>query len=104
MIAGFDIGAGLAGFVSLGITVTSGLIQYCGSWRDSQDDIATMFASLAALDKLFELLNGMLLQDNFSPEVSDQVTESVTSCEEGIKMLRSKLMKVKGSKPGISVR
>ena len=57
-----------------------------------------MFASLTALS------NDVLLQGSFNPEVVDQVTESITSCEGGIKKLRSKLIKAKGSKPGLNAR
>ena len=63
-----------------------------------------MFASLTALSKFFELVNNVLLQGSFSPEVVDQVTENIMSCEVGIKKLRSKLIKAKGSKPGLNAR
>ena len=63
-----------------------------------------MFASLIALSKLFELLNDVLLQGSFNPEVVDQVTESIKSCKGGIKKLRSNLIKAKGFKPGLNAR
>ena len=103
-----SISASVAGLISLGLSVSSGLIDYYGAYKDSQDDIATMHSSVEALSNIFKLLNEKVLPDMggprpmFSRETVDRVTESIITYTSELHKLRNKLNKAKGTKPGLN--
>lgn len=51
-----SIAAGAAGLVSLGITVCSGLLDYCNAWKDQHTDVSRMCQPLEALNGTSKLL------------------------------------------------
>jgi hypothetical protein len=105
-----SISAGVAGLLSLGLSVSSGLIQYYGAYKDSESSIASLCDSAEALSKTFRLLNDRILANSggprplFSSETVDRVTESIIACASGVQKLKDKLDKAKGTKPGVSSR
>lgn len=96
--------SGVAGLISLGITVVQGLLDYYKASRSSSDDINRMCESLAALGKtlmaILKLTNGKKL-DN---EILGNVASSVRSCQDGIRELQKKLDKVRPVAPDGKLR
>ena len=91
----FSVASGVLSVVSVGLTVCQGLLQYYGSWKDSQKDVAAMCASLEGLTKTFRLVEGTIKDRHFSQAIVDRVTESIDLCETGVDELDAKLLKVK---------
>lgn len=90
----FSIASGAAGVVSLGITVCSGLLDYYSSWKDSDKNIATMYASLEGLTKTFKLIRDTIGRSSFAADVAERVLESTKSCEDGVNGLEKRLKKL----------
>ena len=95
-----SIAASAAGLVSLGLTVCSGLLDYYNSWKDQPSDITEMCESLEVLGKIFKLLDQKVRHPLLNRESVDRVTESLITCDAGVKRLRSKLEKMRSFKSG----
>lgn len=94
-----SIAAGVAGIISLGLTVSSGLLNYYGSWKDSPSNVSTMCESLETLTKTFEILHERIRHPLLDSKIVDMVTESIISCAAGVQKLQSKLDKIRNVKP-----
>ena len=96
-----SISSGVAGLVSLGLTVCSGISQYYVSWKDSEKDTARLRESLDTLTKTFTLIKRRISGSTFNREAVDRVTESLVACAGAIDRLNEKLDKLRCTKPGI---
>ena len=96
------VASGAAGILSLGIAVCQGLLQYYGSWKDAESDVAGMYESIEALARVLRLLLPALEHGKFDHNVVAVIEENITSCHQGIEKLRKKLDKIKISplRPG----
>lgn len=83
------------GIISLGLTVCQGLLQYYGSWKDHESNVASMFGSLERLTKILLLLEASIKDRGFNSKIVANVEESITACQSGITSLQKKLDKVK---------
>ena len=92
--------ASAAGLVSLGLTVSSGLLNYYGAWKDQHSNVSTMCESLEALIRTFELLDEKVRHPLLDRKSVDRVTDSIISCAAGVQGLNSKLDKIRNAKPG----
>ena len=97
-----SVSAGAAGFISLGITVCQGLLDYYRSWKDAEDQVAHMYASIEALTETFRLLESATQSKVFNHATVQKVGESIRSAERGLQSLQKKLQKVQlaPSQPG----
>ena len=97
-----SVSAGAAGFISLGITVCQGLLDYYRSWKNAEDQVAHMYASIEALTETFKLLESAIQSKLFSQATVQKVEESIRSAESGLQSLQKKLQKVRltPSQPG----
>ena len=97
-----SVSAGAAGFISLGITVCQGLLDYYRSWKDAEDQVAQMYASIEALTETFRLLESAIQSKVFNHATVQKVEESIRSAERGLQSLQKKLQKVQlaPSQPG----
>ena len=97
-----SVSAGAAGFISLGITVCQGLLDYYYSWKDAEDQVAQMYASIEALTETFRLLESAMQSKVFNYATVQKVEESIRSAERGLQSLQKKLQKVQlaPSQPG----
>ncbi|MCJ1358702.1 MAG: hypothetical protein MMC33_008702 [Icmadophila ericetorum] len=86
------ITSGVAGLVSLGISVCQGLLGYYDSWKDAESSVASMHSSIEAVMKILQLLSSHMKDTNLDAEC---VEECILSCKEGIQNLQKKLEKVK---------
>ena len=94
--------AGAAGFISLGITVCQGLLDYYRSWKDAEDQVAHMYSSIEALTETFRLLESAVRSRMFNHAAVQKVEESIRSAEKGLSSLQKKLQKIRlaPSQPG----
>ena len=97
-----SVSSGAAGFISLGITVCQGLLDYYRSWKDAEDQVALMYASIEALTETFRLLESTIQSKVFNHATVQKVEESIRSAERGLQSLQKKLQKVQlvPSQPG----
>ena len=97
-----SVSAGAAGFISFGITVCQGLLDYYRSWKDAEDQVAQMYASIEALSETFRLLESAIHSQVFNHATVQKVEESIRSAERGLQSLQKKLQKIQlaPSQPG----
>ena len=88
------LASGIAGLLSLGITVCHGLLDYYASWKDADDNIARTFASLEALVKNLLVLRAVIQHDRLNHDMSLYIEECTASTQKGVYSLQKKLSKV----------
>ena len=104
-MAELGVAASVVGIISLGIQVAQGLLQYYGSWRDQDSDIADMCASLDSLSRILTALSETFQRhDPPSMSIQKRVVESVDCVNIAMKKLKDVLEKVQSTEspiPGI---
>ena len=90
-----SLSSAAAGLISLGITVCHGLLEYYRSWKDAEDRVAHMYASIEALTETFRLLESAVGPKVFSRASVQKVEESIRSAEGGLQSLQKKLNKIR---------
>lgn len=95
MAEALGIASGVAGLISLGITLCEGVITYYTSYKDRNDSVARMYASVEMLNKTFALLNSAMNNKSLNLSIVAHVEEIVDSCSDGLKSLQKKLDKIK---------
>ena len=97
-----SVAASVAGCVSLGLTVCSGLLDYYNAWKDLPSDVSNICKSLATLKVIFQLLRRKVQGSTLDRESVEVVTNSMMDCAGGVNALKSKLGKFSDTKPGMS--
>lgn len=69
------LSSGAAGLISLGLTVSQGVLDYYHSWKDAEDRVTQMYASIEALTKTFRLLESAIEPKVFSLDNVRQSSE-----------------------------
>lgn len=92
-MAELAIASSVAGFISLGIEVFSGLREYCGSFKDAGEDVKKLSSTLDGLRDIFEIINNKTRSAKFAPEIVEQIDNSINSCASDISTLQKKLSK-----------
>jgi hypothetical protein len=104
-MAGLDVAAGVVGIISFGIQLAQGILQYYGSWKDQDRDVANMCASLDGLSKTLAVLSETFQQhDPPGLSIQKRVVESVDRVNKEMKKLEDELKKVQNiesAKPGV---
>ncbi|KAL9070376.1 MAG: hypothetical protein Q9161_004935 [Pseudevernia consocians] len=88
------LSSGAAGLISLGLTVCQGLLDYYHSWKNAEDQVAQMYASIEALTETLKLLASAIEPEVFSRNSVQRVEESIKSAERGLQSLGKKLDKI----------
>ena len=83
----FGISSGVAGLISLGITVCQGLLDYSGSWKDAKSHVKQMYTSVLALTKTLRLLESAVQHKAFDPDVVIRVEDCIKAVEKGLQSL-----------------
>ena len=90
-----SIAAGVAGVLSLGISVCNGLIEYYQKYSSRTKNIARTVDSLKGLCTLLEKLQSTLnVREASAERTADMVRQSILSCLEAIEELRTELRKI----------
>ena len=99
-MAELGVAASVVGIISFGIKLTQGLLQYYGSWRDQDSNVADMCASLDSLSRTLAVLSETI-QRHDPPNMSMQkrVVESVDGVNIAMKKLEDELKKVQNTEP-----
>src|SRR5277367_4021288 len=95
MAEAFGVAANIAGLVSLGLTLCQGLLTCYSSWKNAPADIEGMRESIKALSNTFKVLDTVTKNEKFGTHVRNIVEQRIESCEGGLKLLESKLDKIK---------
>jgi hypothetical protein len=85
----------VAGLVSLGISVSQGILQYYDAYRSSHSDINTMCESIEALGKTLVAIWTLTKGRHLSDAILETVATSICSCQAGIEGLQKKLDNVR---------
>jgi hypothetical protein len=92
-----SIAASAAGFISLGMSVCQGLMEYYGALRDRDTDIATMTSSIESLFKTLSYLQSYMNTATLRPSSIDRVDDCIAACNSGVESLNKKLKKIEAS-------
>ena len=96
----FGVASSTVGVISLGIQTAQGILWYYGAWRDRDDDVLRMCASLDNLKGTLDvLLKAITPPAVFSKNVKENVEKSIDTFNETLQKLRAELDKVKDTEP-----
>ncbi|KAL3481002.1 hypothetical protein BJX99DRAFT_253984 [Aspergillus californicus] len=97
----FSVSAGVVGVVSLGLTVTKGLVSYYGPWKDYDSEIRDLTTKLEGLGNILRPLEGFVSVEHELVLPSDQyksiVTPHLIACREASTRLERILEKCKST-------
>ncbi|KAI0856256.1 hypothetical protein F4860DRAFT_419456 [Xylaria cubensis] len=75
-----SLGASAVSFISLGLQVCQGLVQYLGAIKDHDDDIATATKQLESLRSAFQVLDDVTIKIKAQPEVLVGAADKLEKC------------------------
>ncbi|KAL3473175.1 hypothetical protein BJX99DRAFT_261605 [Aspergillus californicus] len=97
----FSVSAGVAGVVSLGLTLAQGFLKYYGPWKDFDNDIQGFITKTDGLLQTLQLLSQFVPPENELHIPTDQfcqlVLKNLTSCKEACHRLEKILKECKSS-------
>jgi hypothetical protein len=94
-MAELGVAASVVGIISFGIQIAQGILQYYGSWRDQDSDVADMCVSLDSLSRTLAVLSETFQRhDPPSMSIQKRVVESVDRVNIVMKKLKDELKKV----------
>jgi len=97
-MAELGVAGSVVGIISFSIQIAQGFLQYYGSWRDQDSDVAGMCASLESLSRTLTVLSETF-QRHDPPSMSMQklVVENVDYVNVAMKKLEDELKKVQNT-------
>jgi predicted transcriptional regulator with HTH domain len=100
MAEALGVARSVAGIVSLGIQLTQGLLKYYGSWKDQDNDISDMCASLDSLRRTLVILSETIQPPaRFGVSIKDSVEKNINRINGALEQLKDELRKVQGTEP-----
>lgn len=90
-----EAASGIAGLLSLGVTVCQSLLDYYESWKHAEENVAKTYSSIEELFKTLKLLSNAVEHKGINSEIVSQIRNSISSAEASIYNLRKKLDKVR---------
>jgi hypothetical protein len=104
-MAELGVAASVIGIASFGIQIAQGILQYYGSWRHQDSDVADMCASLDSLSRTLAVLSETFQQHDLpSMSIQKSVVESVNGVNIAMKKLKDELKEVRNTecpRPGV---
>ncbi|KAF3067912.1 26S proteasome non-ATPase regulatory subunit 10 [Trichoderma lentiforme] len=104
MAEAIGIASGVAGLISLGLSVCKGILTYYNAFRDSQDDIGQMCSSVESVAKTLVAIDLTLQQGQFSHDIIVAVETSLKLCKEALETLAKKLDKIRSTRADGSLK
>jgi hypothetical protein len=95
--------SGVAGLLSLGITVCKGILVYYDQYKGQRDDIDTMCASVERVGKTLLAISSLITGRKYTQSVVDIVNSSIVACQQGLDDLSKKLGKIRTLPPDKSL-
>jgi hypothetical protein len=100
MAEALGVAGSVVGIVSLGIQLTEGLLKYYASWKDQDNDISAMCASLDSLQRTLTVLSRTIQPPaRFGMSIKDSVEKNVNCITGILEKLKDELEKVQGTEP-----
>jgi ankyrin repeat domain-containing protein 50 len=96
-MAGLDVATGVVGIISFGMQISQGILQYYGSWKDQDGEVANMCASLDNLSGSLAVLSHTFQQHAPKPSILDIVAKNMNRVNVDMKRLEVELKKVQGA-------
>ena len=95
------VATNVVGLVDFGLSVCGKLWKYYESWKDAEEDMKKMYASIELLAKTLAVLKDALHQTSLCSDsgLMRCIEESVSRCVEGVARLDKKLDKIRGASP-----
>lgn len=84
-----------SGTISFGIITCQGVLTYYNAFRDSEQDIDQMCASMENVAKTLLAIDLTLRHGNFDPSIIAVVESSLNLCTQGLQTLAKKLDKIR---------
>ncbi|KAM0463933.1 hypothetical protein ACHAO4_000658 [Trichoderma viride] len=84
-----------SGTISFGIITCQGVLTYYNAFRDSEQDIDQMCASMENVAKTLLAIDWTLRHGNFDPSIIAVVESSLNLCTQGLQTLAKKLEKIR---------
>jgi len=98
-MAELGIASGVAGLISLGITLSKAILTYYEAYRGSTEEIDTTCASLSHIGKTLVVIDSTMAKRQFSKATVHVVESNVKACAHGLKCLAKKLDKIRSVPP-----
>jgi hypothetical protein len=95
LMAELGIVSGVAGLISLGITVCKGILAYYDAFKGSGDAIEKMCASMENVAKTLLVISSTVTRGSFDKIAITMVETSVSGCANGMDALAKKLEKIR---------
>src|SRR5213595_2905952 len=95
MAEGFAVVSGVAGLLTLGLSVCRGVLTYCGSCKDAPVDVEQMREQIGDLEDTLKSLRPLADRRKFGSDIQHGLKRSIESCQEGTRQLMSHLEKIK---------
>jgi ankyrin repeat domain-containing protein 50 len=96
----FGVAGSAVGIISAGIQTAQGILWYYGAWKDRDDDISNMCASLNNLAETLKALRETVKPPTlFSEIVKENVEKSINAFNGTLNRLKDELEKVKDTEP-----
>lgn len=91
-----SIASGVAGLLSLGISVSQGIITYYSSWKDCPENVASTVQALNSLSNVLKNIRRTTEESSqLQLETREAIDNSVLSCRAVLEKLEKKLEKLK---------
>lgn len=94
-----SIASGVAGLISLGIQVTSFLVQFYTTYRDRDATVARIANKLESLLHTLHSLDTALQDHKFQPKERTRIESSIQQCEQLIQELQDEYKKLREPAP-----
>jgi hypothetical protein len=89
-MAELGVVSGVAGLISLGITVCKGLLVYYDSYKGSRDDINNMCALVESVGKTLLTISSLITGRKYNQSIVDIVDKSIIACQQSFDDLSKK--------------
>lgn len=90
-----SIAAGSAGFLSIGLQVCKGLLEYYSSWKSFDEDISALYAKTEGLARILIVLDATVQNPKLSQDAVKVIQDQMSTCAVSLKKLEKTFEKVK---------
>jgi len=103
---GLDVAAGVVGIISFSLQICQGILQYYGSWKDQDSEVANMCASLDNLSGSLTVLSHTVQRHALRPSILDIAAKNMNRVNMDMERLEVELKKAQSAdneslKPGV---
>lgn len=104
MAEAFGVASGVGGTISFGISICQDVLTYYKAFRDSEQDIGQMCASMENVAKTLLAIDLTLRHGSFDQNIIDVVESSINLCAHGLQILAKKLDKIRLTREDSTLR